>query len=83
MTALKLYSQLFSRSYEKRDVSTNVPWHAVEECNVVVDMNSLCSKMDITVDRWNWILSQTCVPQKKISEILLLCNVTKLILSNK
>ena len=31
------FSQLFSASYEKSDVSTKVPQHFVEECNVVVD----------------------------------------------
>ena len=59
--SIETFSQLFSTSYEKNDVSTKVPWHVVEECNVVVDMNSLCSKMDITVDSWNWILSKTDV----------------------
>ena len=28
---------------------------------MVVDMSSLCSKMDITVDSWNWILSKAYV----------------------
>ena len=42
---IETFSQLFSASYEKRDVSTNVPWHVVEECNAVVDMNPLCLKM--------------------------------------
>ena len=27
----------------------------------MVDMSSLCLKMDITVDSWNWILSKTYV----------------------
>ena len=39
------FSQSFSASYEKRDVSTKVPRHVVEECNVVVDMNSLYLKI--------------------------------------
>ena len=58
MTALK---QLFSASYEKSDVSTKVPWHVVEQCYVVVDMSSFCSKMDLAVDSWNWILPKTYV----------------------
>ena len=59
--SIETLSQLFSTSYEKSDVGTKVPWHVVEECNVVVDMSSLGSKMDITVDRWNWILSKIYV----------------------
>ena len=50
---IETLSQLFSTSYEKSDVSTKVPWHVVEDCNVVVDTSSLCSKIDTTVDSWN------------------------------
>ena len=59
--SIETFSQLFSASYEKSDVSTKVPWHVVGDCSVVVDMSSLCSKMNITVDSWNWILSKTYV----------------------
>ena len=55
---IEAFSQLFLESYEKSDVSTNVPWHVVEKCNVLVDMSSLCPKMDLTVHSWNGILSK-------------------------
>ena len=54
--SIETFSQVYSVLYEKSDISTKVPWHVVEECNVVADMSSLCSKMDLTVDSWNWIL---------------------------
>ena len=58
---IETFSQLFSASYEKSDVSTKVPWHVVEECSVVVDMSSRYSKIDITKETWNWIFSKTYV----------------------
>ena len=57
--SIETFSQLFLASHEKSHVSTKVPWYVFEECNVVVDVSSLYSKMGITADSWNWILSKT------------------------
>ena len=36
-------------------------WHVTENCHVIVNMSLLKSRLDITVDSWSWILSETYV----------------------
>ena len=49
------------------DISTSVPWH-VNNCNILVDLNSLKSWQDVTVDCWSWALSKTYISAMAHSE---------------
>ena len=46
-------------------ISTSVAWHINKNCNILVDLNSLKSRQDITVDCWSWILSKTYILSSK------------------
>ena len=35
--------------------STSVSWLVNKNCNILVDLNSLKSRQDITIDCWSWI----------------------------
>ena len=50
------------------DTSTSVPWHVNKNCNILVDLNSLKLRQDITVDCWSWILSKPYILSSKNKE---------------
>ena len=35
------------------DISTTAPWHVNKNCSILVDLNSLKSRQDITIDCWS------------------------------
>ena len=43
------------------DISTSVPGHVNKKCNILVDLNSLKSQQDITIDYWSCILPKTYI----------------------
>ena len=42
-----------------------MPWHVNKNCNILVDLNSLKSRQDITIDCGSWILSKTYTSSSK------------------
>ena len=52
---------LVSADEYKENISHSVPWHVNDNCIFIFDFESLKSRLDITVDCWNWTLSKTYV----------------------
>ena len=52
-------SLLLAMNNFNRNISNEVPWHVTENFHVIVNISSLKSRLDATVDSWSWILSKT------------------------
>ena len=54
-------SLLLAVEYSSRNIINQVPWRVTENCHVTVNMSSLKSRLNVTVDSWSCILSKKLV----------------------
>ena len=52
---------LTAKVYDVEEVSTTVPWHVNKNCVILIDLEKLKSRDDITVDSWTWRNSKTYI----------------------
>ena len=45
---------LLSEEILEEDISNSVPWHVNDSCVIVVDLNKLEDRENITYDCWSW-----------------------------